>query len=943
MTLFWIYSLYDLKPMKKILLILIAYHLSLITSTGQSLSDKYNNKRPVVMVCDWDKPPYEFLNDKGEPAGSNIDVMRAVMKEIGIPITFVMKEWSTALKTFERGDADIILANTRRYNRDPYVLSGNIVNYNRIRVATHSDSTGTISFKQLEREGAVFKPGDYSAFYFMDGDSVNTSFMEFQSPKVALLGLLNGDYKYYVWGEEPLKWKIKELNLEGIVLNDVGIPISELHVVGRDRKLIEQIDDHYSRLKQRGDIASIQDRWFHPERIDESSAPYWLYIASGILLLIVIMYFFIWLARRHVISATRAHSELNDMMGQALHMGNFIVMEYDIKKDRMTNSYGSVLPSDGLTLEEFTARIHADQRQEFVVKTRSLLEGRERHFELDKRWNAGDVDDPHWLNFHGHAICELDSEGRPAYIVNAIHDFTQEVEGDEAVRNLLHKYEVLGNIPFVAMSFYDKDGYLYSINDAMKDLCAMDRDSDAQHFWENVSMFDVPLFRGMYSPGSRDSLCFCQHFEYPEFGLDKYIEVSIHPLFNSSGDLSNYLCTAFDVTRERTLYREGIELRRERERILQEVSRERDRMNYLLVNSDRFLLVSSIRDERISFFRTPDAPVYRHNFLHFQRMLAKDDGDAMMNILYDDKTRTPQSITIHIAHPFDGQAGTVYHIVLTPVIDAQGEIVGHEGIATDVTRINELSSELSRVSLLAEESLRLKSAFMASMTHELRTPLNAIIGFTSIIESLEESPERSEYVRIIHNGADMLQRLINDIIEASSITYGAFTIEPKPTDFAVAFVDICVTLAQRVQNPNVEFQRVNLYAHYPTIIDIGRIQQVLTNFVTNAVKFTTQGYIRLGWAPEQRETVNSQSGAKEVADGLYLYCEDTGQGIPLDKQSSVFERFVKLDEFVQGTGMGLAICKSIAERCGGSIGVISAGLGRGCTFWLWVPCEKLPS
>ena len=123
-----------------------------------------------------------------------------------------------------------------------------------------------VTFRQLEREGAVFKPGDYSARYFMDGDSINTSFMEFQTPKVALLGLLNGDYKYYVWGEEPLKWKIKELNLEGIVLNDVGIPISEVHVVGRDRQLIEQIDDQYSRLKQRGEIATIQDRWFHPER-----------------------------------------------------------------------------------------------------------------------------------------------------------------------------------------------------------------------------------------------------------------------------------------------------------------------------------------------------------------------------------------------------------------------------------------------------------------------------------------------------------------------------------------------------------------------------------------------------------------------------------------------------------------------------------------------------
>lgn len=913
--------------MKKTLTIFLIFHLSLLTAYAQSLSEKYNNKRPVVVVCDWDKPPYEFLNNNGEPAGSNIDVMRAVMEEIGIPVKFVMKEWSIALRSFERGNADIILANARRYTKEPYVLSNNIINYNRVRVATHADSTGMITFKQLEREGAVFKPGDYSARYFMDGDSINTSFMEFQTPKVALLGLLNGDYKYYVWGEEPLKWKIKELNLEGIVLNDVGIPISEVHIVGRDRQLIEQIDDQYSRLKQRGEIATIQDRWFHPERIEEETDLHWLYITLGILALIATMWFFIWLARHHVIVATRAHRELNEMMGQALHMGNFIVMEYDIKRDRVTNRYGDLLPADGLTLQEFTDRIHADQQQEFIQKTKALLEGRERRFELDKRWNAGTTESPHWLNFQGHAICELDSDGRPAYIVNAIHDVTQEVKEDHAARNLVHKYQVLTNLPFVAMSFYDKDGYLYSINDAMKELCAMDRDSDAQHFWENVSMFDVPALRGMISPNSKDAVSFCQHFDYPEFGLNKYIEVSIQPLFNADGDLVNYLCTTFDVTRERNLYKEVLQLAKESEQTQQEIALRDDRLQYLLSRSERYLIRSSIHDERIAFYRTPDKPAYQHSFSRFQRILAKDDREAVMNILYDEKTRTPQTCTIHVIEPSAGQSGTVFTITFNPIMNDQGEIVGHEGIASDITRITKTESQLAKETLLAEESLRMKSAFMASMTHELRTPLNAIIGFTSVMEALGDSPERGEYVRIIHNSTDMLQRLINDIIEASSITYGAFTIKPKETDFALAFEDICTTLAQRVQNPNVAFQKENPYDHYFTTIDIGRIQQVITNFVTNAVKFTTQGHIRLGWKP--------------MDNGLYLYCEDTGKGIPADKQELVFEQFVKLDEFVQGTGMGLAICKSIAERCGGKIGVNSEGEDKGSTFWLWVPCGNV--
>ena len=913
--------------MKKILAIFFIFHLALLTTDAQSLSEKYNAKRPVVMVCDWDKPPYEFLNSNGEPAGINIDVMRAVMAEIGIPVKFVMKEWSIALRTFERGNADIILVNSRRYKKEPYVVSENIFNYNRVRVATHADSTGMVTFRQLEREGAVFKPGDYSARYFMDGDSINTSFMEFQTPKVALLGLLNGDYKYYVWGEEPLKWKIKELNLEGIVLNDVGIPISEVHVVGRDRQLVEQIDDQYSRLKQRGEIATIQDRWFHPERIEEEMDLHWLYTTLGILVLMGIMWFFIWLARRHVIAATRAHTELNEMMVQALRMGNFIIMEYDIKRDRVINRHGNLLPPDGLTLQEFTDRIHADQQQEFVQKINALLEGRERRFELDKRWNAGTTELPHWLNFLGHAICELDKDGRPAYIFNVIHDVTQEVEEDRAARNLVHKYQVLTNLPFVAMSFYDKDGYLYSLNDTMKELCAIDRDNNAQHYWENVSMFDIPVLRGVISPTSKDTASYCLHFDYPEFGLNKYIEVSIQPLINAEGDLVNYLITTFDLTRERNLYREGLQLAKECEQTEQKIARRDDRLHYLLSHSERYLMRSNIHDERIAFYRTPEKPEYQHSFSRFQRILAKEDRESVMNILYDEKTRTPQTCTIHIIEPSEGQTGTVFTVTFNPTFNDQGEIIGHEGIASDITRITKTESELAKETVLAEESVRMKSAFMASMTHELRTPLNAIIGFTSVMEALGDSPERGEYVRIIHNSTDMLQRLINDIIEASSISYGAFPIKPEETDFAMAFEDICITLAQRVQDPNVEFQKDSPLDHFHTHLDIGRIQQVLTNFVTNAVKFTTQGHIRLGWKPKD--------------NGLYLYCEDTGKGIPADKQSLIFEQFVKLDEFVQGTGMGLAICKSIAERCGGKIGVTSEGEDKGSTFWLWVPCGNV--
>lgn len=913
--------------MKRILFILIALQTTIVPLLAQSLSEKYNKERPVVVVCDWDKPPYEFLDDKGMPAGSNIDVLNAVMEKLNLPVKYVMKEWSIALKNFERGDADIILANARRYRKGRYAISENIVNYNRIRVAMHSDSIGMVTLKQLEREGAVFKPGDYSAYYFQDGDTINTSFMEFQSPKTALTGLINGDYKYYIWGEAPLKWKIKELQLEGIILNDVSIPISEIHIIGHDKDLIERMDDQYSRLKQSGVIAQLQDKWLHPERVKDESAPVLLYIGIGTLILIALIYLFIRLAKAHVKSATRRSTELNDMMYKALHMGNFNVMEYDIKNDRMTNHYGHILPKEGISLAEYTRRIHPDQQAEFTQKMKRLIEGRERHFELNKRWNKGTDDAPDWLNFQGHAISELAADGHPEYIVNAIHDVTQDMEEDKAGRELVRKYERLSNIPFIAMSFYSKEGWLMDLNDSMKELCGMD-DPETKRFWESVCMFDVPLFRNVYSPDNRNDLLVCQHMDYPEMGIDRYIEFNILPLFNADGEIANYFITTLDVTDDRT--RDHLKhLQDKNIQLMQaEIENRKQRLNYLLKNSQRFLWHSDIENRMLYYYRQLGEPEISMDFDTYLSYLAEEDRHRTLEILNSQEMLNNDfhGDIYHFNHTTTGPEEGWFEISGKPIRNKDGKVTGHFGVSIDITNFMKARKELEIVTKQASESVRMKSGFMASMTHELRTPLNAIVGFTSVLSALADSPERPEYVRIIRNSSDMLQRLINDIIDASSLTDGVISIKPEQVDFARMFDDICLTLQQRIEKPEVQFWKDNPYKSFITTIDPGRIQQVLTNFLTNAVKFTKEGHILLGYRYQN--------------DGLYLFCEDTGAGIPKDKQQIVFNRFVKLDEFVQGTGMGLAICKSIAESCGGKIGVDSDGVGKGSTFWLWIPCKQ---
>ena len=129
----------------------------------------------------------------------------------------------------------------------------------------------------------------------------------------------------------------------------------------------------------------------------------------------------------------------------------------------------------------------------------------------------------------------------------------------------------------------------------------------------------------------------------------------------------------------------------------------------------------------------------------------------------------------------------------------------------------------------------------------------------------------------------------------------------------------------------MEFLKENPYPTLPTRLDKGRVQQVITNFVTNAVKYTYQGHIRIGYRKETRSAMGKQR------EGLYVYCEDTGAGIPKEAQGKIFERFFKVNDFVQGTGLGLSICKAFVDACHGKIGVFSEGKDKGSLFWMWIP------
>ena len=246
------------------------------------------------------------------------------------------------------------------------------------------------------------------------------------------------------------------------------------------------------------------------------------------------------------------------------------------------------------------------------------------------------------------------------------------------------------------------------------------------------------------------------------------------------------------------------------------------------------------------------------------------------------------------------------------------------GISWDITNFQNIEQELIKARIKAEQSDRLKTAFLANMSHEIRTPLNAIVGFSNLLPSAETLEEEKLYSSIINQNSEILLQLINDILDLSKIEAGTLEYVRQPMNLGEICRNIYQIHKDRVQEGVIlilDNQDEDLIIEE----DRNRIAQVITNFLTNAGKFTLSGEIRFGFK------VNNQC--------IRFYVKDTGIGIAPDKVGHIFDRFVKLNSFAQGTGLGLAICRMIIEKIGGEIGATSE-IGKGSTFYFTIPYKE---
>ena len=487
---------------------------------------------------------------------------------------------------------------------------------------------------------------------------------------------------------------------------------------------------------------------------------------------------------------------------------------------------------------------------------------------------------------------------------------------EKLLRNLF------SNIP-VGIEIYDKDGYLIDLNNRDLEIFGVKNKANTigVNFYENPN---VPMdIRERMQV--EDELDFSQDYEFTKIseyyesgkkgGIELYTKVN--KIYDSKGDCSGFVLINIDNT----------------ERITS-INRIRDFENFFLLISDY---------AKVGYAKLNLLTREGYAIKQWYKNMGEDEDTPLADVVGIYDKMHPED-RVRILDFFDKakkgeatsfksemrvlRAGTLnkwnwvrVNVVLNRYDPANG-LIELIGVNYDITELKETEQKLIEAKEKAEEADRLKSAFLANMSHEIRTPLNAIVGFSSLLVETEDQGEKREYSKMVEENNELLLQLISDILDLSKIEAGTFDFKIRDLDVNTLCGDVQRSMKLRVK-PGVELLFEPTLPSCVIVSDPNRLHQVVANFVNNAIKFTTTGYIRIGY---------DQPDAKH----LRIYVSDTGIGIAPEACEKIFDRFIKLNSFVQGTGLGLSISKSIIEQLGGTIGVDSE-LGKGSTFWFILP------
>ena len=572
-----------------------------------------------------------------------------------------------------------------------------------------------------------------------------------------------------------------------------------------------------------------------------------------------------------------------------------------------------------ISFEDFNKRIQKEEQLSTTVHSYGVYQRPEVVYLLDTV--KGSV----WVRSK---VCfqETDEDGNE--IVYGISEVQDGPDMASAYQALQYSDRLLSNIfkylP-IGIELYDMDGVLVDLNDKELEMFHIEKKEDVL----GINIFDNPIFPKEMKERLKKNEDADFTFRYDFSKVGSYYQntqkqgtidlmTKVTTLYNSEHQPINYLLINADKTETTVAYNKIQEF----EEFFELVG------DYAKVGYAHFNILSGHGYAQKSWYRnvgeadeTPLSDIFG-TYRHFH----PDDRALLIRFLDDARKGLTTQLSKEMRVLREDGTYTWTHVnLLVKKYAPQDRIIEIISINYDITELKRTEEMLVKARDKAEASDRLKSAFLANMSHEIRTPLNAIVGFSSLLTSTESAAEKELYNSLIGHNNKLLLNLINDVIDLSKIESGYLELRPDWVNLTELLDESVAEYAHQVPSG------VELLTNYPahdSLVELDklRIKQILSNFLSNALKNTTTGHVEVFYE------VDHQS--------VRIGVKDTGRGIPQNMLEKIFERFEKLDSFAQGAGLGLPICKLIVEKMNGRI-LVDSQLGIGTTFIIELPCRSM--
>ena len=572
-----------------------------------------------------------------------------------------------------------------------------------------------------------------------------------------------------------------------------------------------------------------------------------------------------------------------------------------------------------ISFEDFNKRIQKEEQLSTTIHSYGVYQRPEVVYLLDTVKGAV------WVRSK---VCfqETDEEGNE--VIYGISEVQDGPDMASAYQALQYSERLLSNIfkclP-IGIELYDMDGVLVDLNDKELEMFHIEKKEDVL----GINIFDNPIFPKEMKERLKKNEDADFTFRYDFSKVGSYYQntqkqgtidlmTKVTTLYNSEHQPINYLLINADKTETTVAYNKIQEF----EEFFELVG------DYAKVGYAHFNILSGHGYAQKSWYRnvgeadeTPLSDIFG-TYRHFH----PDDRALLIRFLDDARKGLTTKLSKEMRVLREDGTYTWTHVnLLVKKYAPQDRIIEIISINYDITELKRTEEMLVKARDKAEASDRLKSAFLANMSHEIRTPLNAIVGFSSLLTSTENAAEKELYNSLIGHNNKLLLNLINDVIDLSKIESGYLELRPDWVNLTELLDESVAEYAHQVPSG------VELLTNYPahdSLVELDRlrIKQILSNFLSNALKNTTTGHVEVFYE------VDHQS--------VRIGVKDTGRGIPQNMLEKIFERFEKLDSFAQGAGLGLPICKLIVEKMNGRI-LVDSQLGIGTTFIIELPCHSM--